>query len=60
MKRIRRHIYYAEQLKMVDGELCYVTNTDGSLFSGVCTNYAPNHFGMVEANRKWQNKQETS
>ena len=35
MKRIRRHIYYVEQLKNVDGELCYVTNPDGSLFSGV-------------------------
>ena len=23
----------------------------------LCTNYAPNHFGMVEANRKWHNEQ---
>ena len=35
MKRIRRHIYYVEQLKKVDGAVKYVTNEDGSLFSGV-------------------------
>ena len=35
MKRIRRHIYYVEQLKKVDGEIQSVTNEDGSLFSGV-------------------------
>ena len=35
MKRIRRHIYYVEQLKKVDGEIQSVTNPDGSLFSGV-------------------------
>ena len=35
MKRIKRHIYYVEQLKKVDGAVKYVTNEDGSLFSGV-------------------------
>ena len=35
MKRIRRHIYYIEQIKKVDGENKYVTSEDGSLFSGV-------------------------
>lgn len=35
MKRIRRHIYYIEQLKLVDGKIRSVTNADGSLFSGV-------------------------
>lgn len=35
MKRIRRHIYYIEQIKKVDGVLKSVTSEDGSLFSGV-------------------------
>jgi len=35
MKRIKRHIYYVEQIKNVDGDIRYVTNADGSLFSGV-------------------------
>ena len=35
MKRIRRRIYYIEQLKLVDGKIRSVTNADGSLFSGV-------------------------
>ena len=35
MKRIRRHIYYIEQIKKEDGVLKSVTSEDGSLFSGV-------------------------
>lgn len=35
MKRIKRHIYYVEQIKKVDGAIISVTNEDGSLFSGV-------------------------
>ena len=35
MKRIKRHIYYIQQIKKVDGKFCYVTNEDGSLFSGI-------------------------
>lgn len=35
MKRIKRHIYYIEQYKMIDGVLKRITNADGSLFSGV-------------------------
>lgn len=35
MKRIRRHIYYVEQLKQVNGQIQHVSNPDGSLFSGI-------------------------
>lgn len=34
MKRIIRHIYYQEIIKRYDGRLGYVSNSDGSLFSG--------------------------
>lgn len=37
MKRIRRHIYYIEQIKKVDGVLKSVTSEDGSL---ICLNQA--------------------